>query len=368
VADPKAACAFFSDVLGMCVEARHRRRRLLLLRAPPPHHRILGHRRSTITTFRFPEASFDLYFMATLTLDEVATPDDALPPVWCWPRATLELTHNYGTEAAPAGTKVYCTGNESPHEGFACVGFTVSDGAGFMAAATRAGVRIIAPWTAHGGGFGVIAEPSTGYAVRIVERPRRGGPAAGTTAAASAPASADAASSAPRDFAPRLLDSVLRVTDATATAAFYRDHFHANVVARRAVGGVLRGDAVVAYVATSSHGGRVPAAPAAAAEAATADWRYPSLLTGYDSAIGLVVDPDLAAAGRAPCSGNVDPGRGFGHVGFLVDDLDAFCATLESSGVRFKKRPSEGRMRGIAFALDPDGYWVEIIQRGWRGS
>jgi lactoylglutathione lyase len=49
--------------------------------------------------------------------------------------------------------------------------------------------------------------------------------------------------------------------------------------------------------------------------------------------------------------------RGFGHVGFLVDDLDESCQFLESQGVSFKKKPSDGNMRGLAFAYDPDGYW-----------
>ena len=38
--------------------------------------------------------------------------------------------------------------------------------------------------------------------------------------------------------------------------------------------------------------------------------------------------------------------RGFGHVGFLVQDLDAACAYLEEQGVTFKKKPAEGNMRG----------------------
>ena len=38
--------------------------------------------------------------------------------------------------------------------------------------------------------------------------------------------------------------------------------------------------------------------------------------------------------------------RGFGHTGFLVDDLDAACAYLETQGVSFKKKPLEGTMRG----------------------
>lgn len=56
--------------------------------------------------------------------------------------------------------------------------------------------------------------------------------------------------------------------------------------------------------------------------------------------------------------------RGFGHTGFLVDNLDEACADLEAKGVIFKKRPAEGMMRGLAFVYDPDNYWIEIIQRG----
>merc|ERR1711957_442223 len=58
--------------------------------------------------------------------------------------------------------------------------------------------------------------------------------------------------------------------------------------------------------------------------------------------------------------------RGFGHTGFLVDDLDAACEWMEQQGVTFKKKPKEGMMRNLAFAYDPDGYWVEIIDRGMK--
>jgi lactoylglutathione lyase len=49
--------------------------------------------------------------------------------------------------------------------------------------------------------------------------------------------------------------------------------------------------------------------------------------------------------------------RGFGHTGFLVDDLNAACEELEANGVRFKKKPNEGMMRTLAFVYDPDNYW-----------
>jgi hypothetical protein len=90
----------------------------------------------------------------------------------------------------------------------------------------------------------------------------------------------------------------------------------------------------------------------------------------------------------------------------MVDDVYKASAELESAGVSFQKKPDEvsfpfpflsfhlllqlncffcfclffvppflavftparaqGRMKGLAFALDPDGYWVEIVRRGGR--
>ena len=35
---------------------------------------------------------------------------------------------------------------------------------------------------------------------------------------------------------------------------------------------------------------------------------------------------------------------------------------MDSKGVKWKKRREEGRMKNIAFVLDPDEYWVEVIQ------
>jgi len=36
---------------------------------------------------------------------------------------------------------------------------------------------------------------------------------------------------------------------------------------------------------------------------------------------------------------------------------------MEADGVKFKKRPQDGNMRGVAFAYDPNGYWIELIDR-----
>lgn len=61
-------------------------------------------------------------------------------------------------------------------------------------------------------------------------------------------------------------------------------------------------------------------------------------------------------------SGNDEASKGFGHIAFTTPDLEGTCKRLIEAGVEFKKKPEEGNMRGIAFCLDPDRYWIELIQ------
>ncbi|MDL0431318.1 lactoylglutathione lyase [Marinobacter sp. TBZ242] len=60
-------------------------------------------------------------------------------------------------------------------------------------------------------------------------------------------------------------------------------------------------------------------------------------------------------------NGNDEP-QGFGHIGVAVPDVYSACARFENMGVEFAKKPDDGKMKGLAFIKDPDGYWIEILQ------
>lgn len=63
-------------------------------------------------------------------------------------------------------------------------------------------------------------------------------------------------------------------------------------------------------------------------------------------------------------NGNGEKDRGFGHICMSVDNIEAFQDQLLKSEVKFQKKLSDGRQKNIAFALDPDGYWIELIENG----
>ena len=65
---------------------------------------------------------------------------------------------------------------------------------------------------------------------------------------------------------------------------------------------------------------------------------------------GSEEDPNFRIA-----NGNSEPGRGFGHICVSVDNIQAACQRLEDANYKFQKKLTDGRMRHIAFALDPDG-------------
>ena len=63
-----------------------------------------------------------------------------------------------------------------------------------------------------------------------------------------------------------------------------------------------------------------------------------------------------------------DKGDGYAHVAFVVDDLEATVLRLKEQGVNVTLEPktltADGNDYRISFIEDPDGYKIELVQRG----
>jgi lactoylglutathione lyase len=59
-------------------------------------------------------------------------------------------------------------------------------------------------------------------------------------------------------------------------------------------------------------------------------------------------------------------GTGYGHIALTVDDLESTLERLGAEGIEPEKPPYRVREDGsrICFVRDPDGYRVEMIERG----
>jgi lactoylglutathione lyase len=64
-----------------------------------------------------------------------------------------------------------------------------------------------------------------------------------------------------------------------------------------------------------------------------------------------------------------DLGTGYGHMAFSVDDLDAEHARFTAAGLDpepLKELSRDGFSGRYFFVSDPDGYRIEVLQRGGR--
>ncbi len=113
--------------------------------------------------------------------------------------------------------------------------------------------------------------------------------------------------------------------------------------------------------------------------------RMDESLRFYTEVLGLVADGRRAipenhaeiAFVRDPESGarvelthwdgqeTVDPGEQLDHLAFEVRELDSFLARARGLGVRVAKEPYRlsGGSGRIAFVLDPNDVWIELIER-----
>jgi len=65
-----------------------------------------------------------------------------------------------------------------------------------------------------------------------------------------------------------------------------------------------------------------------------------------------------------------DLGNGYGHIAVSVSDLDAEHARFEAAGLNPRKivdfAPAGETIARFFFVADPDGYEIEVLQRGGR--
>ena len=93
------------------------------------------------------------------------------------------------------------------------------------------------------------------------------------------------------------------------------------------------------------------------------DGRYTLVFVGY------AAESTGAAVIELTCNYGVEKyeiGTGFGHLAIGVPDVAATCAKLRAAGAKIVREPGPVKFGStiIAFAEDPDGYRIELIQRG----
>ncbi|KAJ5914127.1 hypothetical protein N7504_003010 [Penicillium tannophilum] len=240
--------------------------------------------------------------------------------------ANIELTHNYGTEDDPNYSVV--NGNTEPYRGFGHLCISVDNieaackriedaGYPFQKKLTDGRMRHIA-----------FAKDPDGYWVEII---RRGDEDVGTT-------------TDPGNY--RLNHTMIRVKDAEASLKYYTESLGMTLVRTSENPEHKFNLYFLGYPKTNpeiKEGARNPVAEWEGLLELT--WNY-----GTEKQEGPVYH-----------NGNTEP-QGFGHICISVDDLDAACERFESLGLPWKKRLTDGRMHNVAFLLDPDQYWVEVIQ------
>jgi len=286
-----------------------------------------------IHEYDFPEWKFKLFFLAIMP-DGMSSPDDPRSKaseefLWNMPRgiSTLELTWNYGSDKDD-NFKV-SSGNVEPDRGFGHIAVMTLDVYKASEELEAAGVKFHKkPDEGRMKGLAFALDPD-GYWIEIVKR--------------------KATSVVKSKY--HLAQTMMRVKDIDKSLRFYRDLLGMNLL-RKTDFGPDQGSFSLLFLSNAKEG--------------TSDGDNYEQVIELTHNHGTESDADFKYYnGNDQDEGHT---RGFGHIGFLCDDLDAACAYLESEGCTFKKKPNEGAMKGLAFVYDPDGYWIELIQRGLKSE
>ncbi|KAK5987894.1 Lactoylglutathione lyase [Cladobotryum mycophilum] len=279
---------------------------------------------SVVRKLEFPEAKFDLYFMGYNSPKAVSHGNSAIDR-----EGVVELTHNYGTENDP--TYTINNGNKDPHRGFGHICISVDN---IQAACKRiedAGYKFQKKLSDGRMRNIAFALDPDGYWVEVIgQNPHE-----------------ETENVTETDLETyRMHHTMIRVKDPRKSLQFYQEVLGmtlTHTIEQEAAGFNLY---FLAYPGTKNLTPGVKTAETARHEGfLELTWNY-----------GTEKEVDFKYH-----NGNDQP-QGFGHICISVDDLDAACARFESLNTNWKKRLTDGRMRNVAFLLDPDGYWVEVVQ------
>ncbi|KAL2130132.1 hypothetical protein VTI74DRAFT_6838 [Chaetomium olivicolor] len=280
---------------------------------------------SLIKKLEFPDAKFDLYFLGYDAPQAVSHGKNV------WDREGLiELTHNYGTEDDPE-YKIN-NGNVEPHRGFGHTCISVDN---IQAACQRiedAGYKFQKKLTDGKMKHIAFALDPDGYWVEIIGRR----PLEETEGVKETDVQTY-----------RMNHTMLRVKDAEKSLKFYQEVLGMKLLRTHESQAGGFNLYFLGYPGEQREGGGATGLETTADREGLLEltWNY-----------GTEKDENFKYH-----DGNSQP-QGFGHICVSVDNLEAACARLESLNVNWKKRLTDGRMKNVAFILDPDGYWVEIVQ------
>mmetsp|Transcript_17962 Transcript_17962/g.26333 ORF Transcript_17962/g.26333 Transcript_17962/m.26333 type:complete len:417 (+) Transcript_17962:108-1358(+) len=280
-----------------------------------------------IDKFDFPDMEFSLYFLTTLPegekYDLAPGTKEAHDYLWTMEGTALELTHNHGTEKDDF--KGYHPGN-AEKDGFGHIAVSCDDVYASCEELGKAGISFKKkPDEGRMKGLAFAYDPDS-YWVEVV---RRGTPG-----------------KIPNKF--NLSQTMLRIKDPKKSIEFYKK-MGMKLMSERHFN-----DFSLYFMASNVE------APANTGDEGTAvvrDLFGPVLELTHNH--GTENDDDFKHF-----NGNEPDRQGFGHIGFLVDDVYKACVAIREMGYGMKKEPDDGKMKGLAFAYDPDGYSVEIIKRG----
>jgi len=277
-----------------------------------------------INNIKNPDAKFDLYFLAYDGAKAVSHGNH-----WTDREGIVELTHNYGTENDDNYT--VSNGNTDPHKGFGHLAVSVDNiqaackrledqGWSFQKKLSDGRMRSIA----------FVKDPD-GYWVEIIGQ--------------KSVEEAEKINTTDLDTY-RMNHTMIRVKDPKISLDFYQNVMGMKLKRTSENEGAKFNLYFLGYGAEADKNSPNGVNPLAGHEGLLElTWNY-----------GTENDKDFKYH-----NGNDEP-QGFGHICVSVDDIDAACQRFEDHKVNCKKRLTDGRMKNIAFVLDPDGYWIEVVQ------